>query len=159
MIAGSLIGLSINGAFVSCETSCQINFNKVMIPSSAIDSGGWAEFVQGLKSWTVTVNGNLLLEAVPSDIKGLITSGFINDRPLFAEIKTYPSSTIQMSFSGAVFFTQGSISSASSGVANWTCNLQGVGILNTSYVDLALLIDAMPAIADYPIILDQSGGF
>lgn len=159
MVAGSLIGLSINGAFVSCETQCQINFNQAMIPSSAIDSGGWAEFVAGLRSWTISVNGNLLLESVPTDIKTLITSGFINQLPLFAEFKTYPSSEIQMAFSGAILFNQASISAASTGMANWTATLQGTGKLTTAYTDLALLIDAMPAEADYPIIVDESGGF
>lgn len=159
MIAGSLIGLMINGAFVSCETSCQINFNQVMIPSSAIDSGGWAEFVAGLRSWTISVNGNLLLESVPTDIKGLITSGFINQLPLFAEFKTQPSSDIQISFSGAILFNQASISAASTGVANWTATMQGTGQLSTSYNDLPLLIDAMPSEADYPIIVDENGGF
>lgn len=159
MIAGSLIGLSINGAFTSCETSCQINFNQVMIPSSAIDSGGFAEFVAGLRSWTISVNGNLLLESVPNDIKALIMSGFINQLPLFAEFKTQPSSEIQMSFSGAVLFNTASISAANTGVSNWTATLQGTGKLTPTYTDLPLLIDSMPSESDYPIIVDESGGF
>lgn len=155
MIAGNLIGLMINGAFISCETSCQINFNQVMIPSSAIDSGGWAEFVAGLRSWTIAVNGNLLLEAVPSDIKAIIQTGFINQYPMFANFSTSPSEDIQLSFSGAVLFSQGSISAASTGNANWTATLQGVGALTATYQDFALLIDAMPAAQDYPLIIDE----
>lgn len=159
MIQGSLIGLMINGAFISCEVSSQINFNQVMIPSSAIDSGGWAEFVAGLRSWSITVNGNLLLEVVPSDIKALITTGFINRQPIFVMFSTQQSSEIQLSFSGAALFSQGSIAAAAVGVANWSATLQGVGKLTTAYQDLALLIDAMPAESDYPIIVDERGGF
>lgn len=159
MIAGSLIGLNVNGAFISCETSCQINLNQVMIPSSAIDSGGWAEFIAGLRSWTISVNGNLLLEAVGSDIKALIQSGYINQLPMFAEFSTRPSSDIQLKFSGAVLFNTASISAASTGLANWTAALQGTGKLTPTYHDFPLLIDAMPAEADYPIIVDESGGF
>lgn len=155
MIAGNLIGLMINGAFVSCETSAQINFNQVMIPSSAIDSGGWVEFVAGLRSWTIAVNGNLLLEAVPSDIKAIIQTGFINQYPMFANFSTSPSEDIQLSFSGAVLFSQGSISAASTGIANWTATLQGVGALTAMYQDFALLIDAMPAAQDYRLIIDE----
>lgn len=159
MVAGSLIGLIINGSFISCETSCQINFNQNMIPSSAVDSGGWAEFVVGLRSWTISVNGNLLLEAVGSDIKALIQSGYINQLPMFAQFSTRPSSDIQLQFSGAVLFNTSSLSAASTGVANWTCTLQGTGKLTADYQDFPLLIDAMPSEADYPVIVDESGGF
>ena len=155
MIAGSFIGLMVNGAFVSCETACQINFNQVMIPSSAIDSGGWAEFVAGLRSWTIAVNGNLLLEAVGSDIKAMIQTGYINQYPMFAKFSTYPSEDIQLSFSGAVLFSQASISAASTGAANWSCTLNGTGLLKADYQDFPLLIDAMPSEADYPIIVDE----
>lgn len=159
MISGSLIGLMINGAFVSCETQCQLNLNQVMIPSSAIDSGGWAEFVAGLRNWTISVNANLLLESVGSDIKAMIQTGYINQFPMFAQFKTQPSVDIQMSFSGAVLFSQASISAASTGVANWTAILQGNGELTADYQDFALLINALPSEADYPIIVDESGGF
>lgn len=159
MIAGSLIGLIVNGAFVSCETQCQINFNQNMIPSSAIDSGGWAEFVAGLRSWSISVNGNLLLEAVGSDIKALIQTGFINQLPMFAQFSTRPSSDVQLQFSGAVLFNTGSILAASTGVANWNATLQGTGKLNATYNNFSLLIDAMPSEADYPIIVDETGSF
>lgn len=155
MIAGSLIGLIVNGAFVSCETQCQINFNQAMLPSSAVDSGGWAEFIAGLRSWTISVNGNLLLESVGSDIKALIQTGYINQLPMFAQFSTRPSSDIQLVFSGAVLFNMGSITAASTGVANWTCLLQGVGALTTTYNDFPLLINSMPSEADYPIIVDE----
>lgn len=156
MIAGSLIGLIINGAFVECETSCQINFNQDMLPSSAIDSGAWKEFILGIRSWTINISGNLLLESVGSDIKAMITSGYINRLPMFAQFSTRPSSDIQLSFEGAVLFNQASITAASTGSANWTTTLQGTGALNTTYHDFGLLIDAMPAEADYSIIVDEN---
>lgn len=159
MISGNLIGLIVNGAFVSCETSCQINFSQTLLPSSAIDSGGWSEFVAGLRSWTISVNGNLLLESVGSDVKTLIQTGYINQLPMFAQFSTRPSSEIQLQFSGAVLFNTASISAASTGVTNWTATLQGTGKLTETYQNFPLLIDAMPSEADYPIIIDETGGF
>lgn len=155
MTPGNLIGLIINGAFVSCETSCSINFNQNMIPSSAVDSGGWAEFVAGLRSWTISVNGNLLLEVVGNDIKSLIQTGYINQLPMYAQFSTRPSSDIQLQFSGTVLFSTASITAASTGVANWTATLQGTGKLTPTYQDFPLLIDSMPSEADYPIIVDE----
>lgn len=159
MIAGNLIGIMVNGAFVSCETSCQINFGVNMLNSSAVDSGRWAEFVPGLRNWTISVNGNLLLEAVSSDIKALITSGYINGNPLYVVFSTRPQSDTQMSFAGAAYLSQASISAAAKGLANWSANFQGTGALTTSYTEYDLLIDAMPSLAAYPIILDTTGGF
>lgn len=154
MISGSFIGLMINGAFVSCETQCQINFNQEMLPASAYDSGGWAEFIAGLRSWTVSVNGNFLLESVANDLKALITTGYINQLPMYAQFKTYPSTDIQVGFSGAVLFNSASLTAAASGVSTWTATLQGTGSLKTDYLDMSLLINAMPAEALYPIIVE-----
>jgi predicted secreted protein len=154
MIAGKLIGLMINGVFVSCETQCQINFSSDMIKASAVDSARWAEFVAGLRSWSIAVNGNLLLEAVGSDIKAIITSGYIQGLPLYLQFSTMPSVDIQVSFSGAAILNTGSITAASKGAANWTATFQGTGALKTAYTNYGLLIDSMPAEADYPTIVD-----
>lgn len=159
MIPGSLIGLMINGAFVSCEVSCQINFTQDNIASSAIDSGGWKEYVNGIRGWSMSVNGSLLLEAVGSDIKAMIQTGYINQYPMFAQFSTQPSEDIQLSFSGAVLFNTANISAASTGVANWTATLQGTGELVATYQNLPLLIDSMPSEALYPIVVDTTGGF
>lgn len=159
MISGSFIGLMINGAFVSCETQCQINFNQEMLPASAYDSGGWSEFIYGLRDWDVSVNGNFLLESAPSDIKTLIQTGFINQLPMYCQFRTNPSTEIQLDLSGAVLFNSGSITAAAQGLANWTAKLKGTGKLTADYTDLALLIDAMPSYADYPLIVDETGNF
>lgn len=158
-ISGQLIGLNINGAFVSCETACQFNFENDMLPSSAVDSGGWKEFVYGIRSWTMSVNGNLLLEAVSSDIKAIITTCLMQQLPVFLQFSTRPSSTIKLILSGTGLAATGSIAAPAKGNANWTVSFNGTGALQTTYVDLALLIDAMPAEADYPIVLDTTEGF
>jgi predicted secreted protein len=155
MIAGALIGLKINGAFVSCEISCNINFKNNNLPASAITSGGWKEFIYGIREWSVSVDGNLLLEAVPSDIKGLITTGFIGQYPMIASFSTRVSSTIQLALSGAVLLEGGSITAPQSGATNWNVTLQGTGVLTATYQDFELLIDAMPPEADWQTIVDE----
>ena len=154
-ISGKIIGLKINGVFTSCEISCQMDFQTEMLPASAVDSGRWKEFIAGVRGWTMQVNGNLLLEAVSSDIKALITTGYINGLPLFLQFSTRASSTIQMILSGAALLSAGNITSPITGSATWSANFQGTGELDTTYNDFGLLIDAMPSSADYPIILDE----
>jgi predicted secreted protein len=155
MIAGYLIGLKINGAFVSCETSCSINFKNNNLPASAITSGGWKEFIYGIREWSVSVDGNLLLEAVPSDIKGLITTGFIGQYPMVASFSTKVSSTIQLALSGAVLLDSGQITAPQTGMSNWTATLQGSGVLDFQYNDFDLLIDASPPETQWQTIVDE----
>lgn len=155
-IDGKIIGLKVNGSFVSCETSCSLHFESDLLPASAVTSGGWKEFLYGIRSWTMSANGNLLLESVPSDIKALITTGFINQYPLYVQFSTRVSSTIQMVLSGAALLSGGDITAPSNSKATWQANFQGTGPLDTVYNEFDLLIDAMPSEALWPIVVDES---
>jgi predicted secreted protein len=152
---GKIIGVQVNGAFISCEVSCEINFDTDMIPASAVDSGGWKEYIAGMRGWSMGVDANLLLNNVASDIKTVFTTGFINRLPLFVSFSTYASSTIQLKFSGNALVKDGSISAPRDGLANWHLTFQGTGKLTPTYIDFDLLIDAMPASMDWQIIVNE----
>lgn len=154
-VAGRLLGLIINGAFVSCETACTFNFDTDMIAASAVDSGRWKQWVQGIRSWGVTVNGNLLLESVGSDIKTIIQSGFLQGMTFYLQFSTRPGATTELVFSGAGLVKGGQISAPATGVATWSVTFNGTGALTANYRDYDLLIDAMPAFEDYPIIVNS----
>lgn len=153
--AGRLIGLKINGAFVSCETSCSINFGRELLPASAVDSGGWREFIAGVREWGVSVAGNLLLEAVGSDIKSILLAGYFKDNPIYVQFSTRPTSDIELIFSGLAKLNSADINAPVSGVSNWNAVFKGNGKLEMRSQEYGLLIDAMPPEADYPIIVDQ----
>lgn len=153
---GKFLGLMVNGAFISCETSCSFNFTIDMLPSSAIDSGGWKEYIAGIRGWAVTVDANLLLESVASDIKALITTGLMNRQIMYAQFSTRPSSSIQLMLAGAVYLSGGSITAPVKGNATWNVTLQGTGALQTTFRDFDLLIDSMPAESDYSIVVDEN---
>jgi predicted secreted protein len=155
-IAGNLIGLKTNGAFTSCEISSSINFDREMVGVAPIDDGGWKEFLYGMRGWRMQVNGNLLLEAVATDIKSMLTAGYFQDLPLLVMFSTSPSASQELVFSGTALFQAGDISAAVQGKAGWNATLQGTGKLTVKQQDYNLLIDAMPAEADYPIIVDSS---
>lgn len=154
-ISGNLIGLKINGAFVSCETSCEFSFENDMIPCSAEDSAGWKEFIMGIRSWKMVVNAGLLLESVGADIKTIITGALMARLPIFLQFSTRPSSTLEMIISGSALPNTGGITAPSNASANWNCTFQGTGPLSTTFQDYLLLIDAMPPEADYPIIVNE----
>lgn len=152
-IAGRLLGLQVNGVFISCEVSCDFNFQADMLPASAIDSAGFKEFIAGLRSWTMSVSGQLLAEAVGADFKTILNS-FFTRLPVLLIWGTRPSATTQMSISGSGLLASGSATGPSKGAATWNVVFQGTGILETSFEDFMLIIDAMPPEADYPVIVD-----
>ena len=125
------------------------------MPASAITSGGWKEFIKGIREWSLTVDGNLLLESVPSDIKGIITTGFIGQYPMIASFATRITSTIQLALSGAVLLDSASISAPQTGPANWNATFQGTGVLDFQYNDFDLLIDASPPETQWQTVVDE----
>lgn len=152
-IPGRLLGLQIGGVFISCETSCSFNCSKDMLPASAIDSAGWKEFISGIKTWTMSVDGQLLAESAGADFKTILNDMF-NDIPVLATIGTRPSATTQLTISGLALASQTGFTGPSKGKASWTANFQGTGKLTTNFEDFSLIIDSMPPESDYPIIFD-----
>ena len=146
--------MRVAGISVACEVSCDFNFAADMIPASAIDSGGWKEFLSGLRSWTATVNGRLLVEAVGADFKTIYRS-FEDGLPVFLTIGTRPSATTQLTISGNARVASGSLSAPSRGSTTWNISFQGTGKPQTNFQDFRLLIDAMPSDAGYPTIVEE----
>lgn len=155
MVDGRLIGIMVNGAFVNCEVSCTINFSQEMISKTAVTSGRWAEYIAGLRSWTVTANANLVLEAVAADIKSILLSGYFGNLPIFVMFATRPTATIELQFSGYALFNSGDITAGNTGKASANFTLQGTGALDKSIQDYPLLINAMPADFDPPLIVNE----
>lgn len=154
-IAGRLIGLQVNGIFISCEISCTFNFQAEMLPASAIDSAGWKEFIAGIRSWSMTVDGQLLAEAVGADFKTIFNT-FFSRLPVLLIWGTRPSAVTQLSISGSALLASGSTTAPNKGSSTWNVVFQGTGALTTSFEDFSLIIDAMPAVADYPVIVDTN---
>lgn len=155
-ISGQLLGLKVNGAFVSCEVSCEFSFDQEMLPASAVDSGRFKEVIPGIRGWSMTVNGNVLLDSVPADFKSIFISGYMQGLPMFVDCSTRPSSETVMSFSGNAYLQNGSFNAPATGKATWAMVFMGSGAIKPTYVNLDLLINAMPSLADYPIIIDES---
>lgn len=154
-IKGSLIGLEINGSFVSCETSCDFNFDIEMLPSSAVDSGRWKEFIAGIRSWSMSVNGNLLLATVGADVKTVLNAVMTGEE-VNLRFRTRSIVSPYLIISGKALPMSGNITASSTGKANWTIQFQGTGPFECDFEEFWLIINAMPADADKPYIVDTT---
>lgn len=128
-LSGKMVGMTIGGLYVACETSCELNFSKEMLPVTSISSGTWREFLAGLSSWTMTFNSNAVLNTTGANIRLILTS-FINGTLLDVTIQTkFPDITGVFTVSGKAFVNSGTFSAPSTGSATLNTMFQGSGPL------------------------------
>lgn len=155
VIRGALIGLTINGQFVSCETSCDFKFDVEMLPASASTSGRWKEFIAGIRSWSMTVNGNLLLATVGADIKTVLNA-VLTGEEVALEFRTRGGISPYLIISGQALPQTGGISAPSSGNASWNITFQGTGPFECDFEQFWLIINAMPIQDDKDVYIDTT---
>jgi len=153
-ISGKLIGLQVNGQFISCELSCDFNLSAEMLPASAIDSAGWREYIAGIRTWSMSVSAQLLAEAVGADFKTVINAVY-SRLPVAVRWGTRLSATTQLALSGLALPSTVQATAPNKGLANYNITFQGTGPLSNTFEDFSLIIDSMPASADYPLVINE----
>lgn len=63
---GKLIGLKIDGEFVPCETNCAIKMSNEQLDASGEHNGNWKHWIEGYKSWNMSVNAKLMKSTSPA---------------------------------------------------------------------------------------------
>lgn len=128
-LSGNIIGLEINGNFISCETSSEINFDTDMRPASPVDAGGWKSFIPGVKGWTMTFNAIMLIQSAPSNEATILNAFLMGSRigvrfaSKFLDISTFE-------LTGYAYVQSGSILAGVNSNANYNATLLGDGALN-----------------------------
>lgn len=154
-IRGALVGLRINGEYVSCETNCEFNFDVEMLAASAVTSGRWKEFIAGIRSWGMTVDGNLLLASVGADIKTVL-SAVLTGEMVELEFRTRGTIAPFFVIAGTALPQSGSITAPGTGKAVWNVVFQGSGPFTVDIEEFWLIINAQPIEADYPTIIQEA---
>lgn len=152
-VKGSLIGLRINGEFVSCETSSNFNFDVEMLPASPIDSGRWSESIPGVRSWTMSVNGNMLLVTVGADIKKVLNA-VLTGEEMELEFRTRLGISPEVVISGKAYPKTGGINAGNTGKTPWNVDFIGNGPFNLSIEEFWLIINNMPINNNYQTIVE-----
>lgn len=153
-VNGALIGLRVNGDFISCETSCSFNFDVDMMPASSVVSGRWAENIPGVRSWTMTVDMNLLLVSVGADIKTVLNA-VLTGESVELEFRTRLGISPEVIISGMAYPRTGGITAPSRGKATANVEFVGNGSFNVSIEEFWLIINNMPIDNDYQTTVEM----
>lgn len=126
ILSGNLLGLEINGHFVECELSCDFSFESELLPASPNDSGGWKEFIQGDKSWSISLNAAMLIRQAGTSVNVILNS-FLNGDIMNIRYMITDPNVPNFIITGKVYVLNGNISSAANVNSNWNTSLSGNG--------------------------------
>lgn len=130
-MSGNLLGLQIDGEFIACEMSCDLNVEVDLLPASPQEAGRWEAFIAGARGWNIAVNAGMLMRMVPESglpkvLNAFITGGNMAVRFTTKDQDIYPNFTVY----GNVLLQNAGISGSVGILAGWNATLKGNGPLN-----------------------------
>lgn len=129
---GRIIGIKIGSTFVPCETSCNFTANSETIPTSNSANGNFKTSIAGYRSWSVTVNGNLIISNNEAGAIKLVEA--IKNGSNLSLIMTFIKSSMgTFKIEGNVRPTSVSIDAPSVGFATWNGTFEGNGEYTITY--------------------------
>lgn len=153
-IRGDQIRFSLNGDYVNCETSCELNVVTESIGKSSSLTGSWRYSRDGYKSWSMTVDAHAVLSSFAgsfnSMLSQIILGGYVN-----VEMSVVLDNEKILSISGEARVTNFNLS-AGTGNASSNVTFEGNGELKTNFELFWQIINAMPANSDKPNIIDTN---
>lgn len=85
---GTLLVVKVGGVAVAHSTSCSLSVSTDLPEATTKDSGGWAQQIQGVRSWSVSTDGLAVIEA---------SAAGINVEDLFSSISSRTDVTLTFS--------------------------------------------------------------
>lgn len=154
-ISGSIIGLKVDGYFVSCEVSSDFTYDVEMKPTSSTESGNFKDYIPGKLDWQMSVSANTLLRSVGADFK-TIFQGVLLRRKFDVEFSTRIGDPAAFSFKGKAFAMNGNVGAQRGQTSQWTVTFKGTGAIELITNPYFLIINAMPAPADKPYTVNTT---
>jgi TP901-1 family phage major tail protein len=65
---GTLLVVKVGGVAVAHSTSCSLSVSVDLPEATTKDSGGWAQQIQGVRSWSVSTDGLAVIESAAAGI-------------------------------------------------------------------------------------------
>ncbi|NGM61675.1 hypothetical protein G5B30_07060 [Sphingobacterium sp. SGG-5] len=154
-IDGRLLGLRIGSDFVPCEMGLTLNFEVEKRDRSSSANGSWKHHRNGYKGWNAVVNGKLLISSLSGSFNSLFRA-YLNDEELSLVIQNRDPNGQPFEIWGNATIKQGTMEAPSVGKATWSITFEGNGALSEDIAVFWKIINAMPAEADKPNIIDTT---
>lgn len=123
-VQGILLGVSINGTQLNCETEAEFSYTIEMLPATNPQEARWRGTIPGVQSWDITVSGNLLLEAMGADFKTLLVSARAGER-VRVGFGTIPGVSPAFGVEGYAYPSRLSLGGRNVDLALWSVTFQG----------------------------------
>lgn len=151
-IEGRAIGIRIGNDFVPCETSCSLQFEVDKLSTSSNLTGSWRTHRNGYKSWSMSVDGKLLVSSMNGSFNRLLLA-FLNDEPLTVYMSNRNPNGQPFVIWGNATIKNGSLEAPNVGKATWNVVFEGNGALNSDIQEFWEILNAMPYDADKPTVV------
>lgn len=154
---GRLIAVRKDGDFIKCEQDCTLNYDQEMLPTSSKVKGGWKDYIGGYKGWSVDVNSRVQIGASQGHTNKALER-FINEQDAVYEIYlgSIDGASPEWYVKGLARLQTGNINAPVDGNSMHAQSFIGCGVLESWGEEFWRIINAMPAPADKPNIVDTS---
>lgn len=132
MISGRLIGIKVGSTFIPCETGCSFDAGSERLPTSNSTNGNFKTSIAGYRSWSVGVNGNLVINSSESGAMKLLDA-LKNGTNVTLTMTFIQTSTTVFTITGTASPINISINVPSVGVVTWSGTFEGNGAFTTTY--------------------------
>jgi len=127
VVNGTVYVYSTDGNVIGASTNASISLSVDLPDATTKDSGGWAEHIQGLRSWEGSFEG-LYDPSETYTIKEIFD--LINSRTDWAVVFQHTSATAgTLSFTGTASFSSLELTSEMEASMGWTTSFTGNGAL------------------------------
>lgn len=123
-LPGNVLGLQIGDSYVACETSCELTFEQELKSASSVEKGRWNAYVQGLRSWSISLNAAMLISSAGADAFTILNAFMTGERMRISFRTKFPGYG-SFIVSGYVVVQSGGVSAQANTGSNWNVVLQG----------------------------------
>ena len=154
---GRLIGVKLNDSWIPCEQDCTLNYSQEQLPTSSKVKGGWKDSIGGYKEWSIDVSGRLDVGSSNAFFNKVLER-FIKEDDAVYEIYFGSRIGAEQTFylKGKARLQNGTLNANVDNNATRSESYVGCGALECWAEEYRRIINAMPANADKPNIVDTS---
>lgn len=154
-VDGKLMNVVVNGAQLQCETNCDFSYSIEMIPATSPNGGNFKGYVTGYQTWSISVDGKLLLRSLGADFKTLVETAKRGER-VFIRMGTLDGVELPYAIEGYAYVQNIALGAPSTDQTTWNVQFQGDGEFTTDWNEFAMIIDNNPAETAWDLVYNAN---